>query len=65
MVSAVKNIVEVYASHARNGERMGEWIERVGWERFFSLTGIPFTAQHIDDFTHAVETFRSTTQFKW
>jgi sulfite reductase beta subunit len=65
MVGAVKNIVEVYAAHARKWERMGEWIERIGWEKFFSLTGIPFTDQHIDDFTHAVETFRSTTQFKW
>ncbi|MDP2917762.1 MAG: dissimilatory-type sulfite reductase subunit beta [Dehalococcoidia bacterium] len=65
LVSAVKNIVEVYAANARKWERMGEWIERVGWERFFSLTGIPFTEQHIDDFTHAVETFRTSTHFKW
>ena len=46
-------------------ERMGEWIERIGWERFFTLTGIPFTEQHIDDFTFARETWRTTTQFKW
>lgn len=65
LVEAVKNIVEVYASHAKKWERMGEWIERVGWERFFSLTGIPFTEQHIDDFTHATETYRTTTKFKW
>ncbi|MFC2017274.1 dissimilatory-type sulfite reductase subunit beta [Chloroflexota bacterium] len=65
LVSAVKNIVEVYAANARKWERMGEWIERVGWETFFRLTGIPFTEQHIDDFTHAIETFRTTTQFKW
>ncbi len=30
---------------------MGEWIERIGWPRFFRLTGIEFTKQHIDDFT--------------
>jgi len=65
LVSAVKNIVETYAANARKWERMGEWIERIGWERFFSLTGIEFTEQHIDDYTHAVSTFRSTTQFKW
>jgi len=65
LVSAVKNIVEVYAANARKWERMGEWIERVGWETFFRLTGIPFTEQHIDDFTHAIETFRTTTQFRW
>ena len=64
-VAAVKNIVEVYAKNARKHERVGEWIERVGWERFFSLTGIPFTDQHIDDFDLATETFRSSMQFKW
>ncbi len=64
VVDAIKNIVQVYAKHARIDERMGEWIERIGWERFFSLTGIPFTEYHIDDFTHAVDTYRTTTQFK-
>jgi sulfite reductase beta subunit len=44
---------------------MGEWIDRIGWERFFDLTGIPFTMQLIDDFTLATETFRSTPTFKW
>jgi sulfite reductase beta subunit len=44
---------------------MGEWIERIGWERFFDLSGIPFTAQLIDDYTLAPETFRSTPTFKW
>ncbi|MBI2868720.1 MAG: dissimilatory-type sulfite reductase subunit beta [Chloroflexi bacterium] len=65
LVGAVKNIVEVYAARARKWERMGEWIERIGWERFFDLAEIPFTEQHIDDFTHAVGTFRTSTQFKW
>jgi sulfite reductase beta subunit len=65
VVHAVKNIIEVYAGHARKHERIGEWIERVGWERFFSLTGIPFTDQHIDDFDMASETFRTSAQFKW
>ena len=44
---------------------MGEWIERIGWERFFQLTGIPFTEQHIDDFRHAETTFRRSTHIKW
>jgi len=65
VVSAVKNIVEVYVKHARQHERVGEWINRIGWERFFTLTGIEFTDKHIDDFTMATDTFRSTTQFKW
>ncbi len=65
VVEAVKNLVEVWRGNAKPGERMGEWIDRIGWERFFKLTGIPFTDKHIDDFTHATTTFRSTTQFRF
>lgn len=65
VVEAVKHIVEIWAENARKGERMGEWIERIGWESFFKLTGIPFTDKHIDDFTFSVPTFRSTTQFRF
>ena len=65
VTAAVKNLVEVWAKNAKEGERMGEWIERIGWERFFKLTGIEFTEKHLDNFTHATTTFRSTTQFKF
>jgi sulfite reductase beta subunit len=65
VTDAVKNLVEVWVANAREGERMGEWIGRIGWERFFKLADLPFTDKHIDDFTHAKTTFRSTTQFKF
>ncbi len=65
VTGALKNIVDVYVKDSRKYERLGEWIERIGWEKFFRLTGIPFTEHHIDDFTGATETFRTTTQFKW
>jgi len=64
VVSAVKNIVEVYAKNAKPFERMGEWIERIGWPQFFKLTGIEFTKYHIDDFTHAGETFNRSTHLR-
>lgn len=64
VVSAVKNIVEVYAKNARKYERVGEWINRIGWPKFFDLTGIEFTKYHIDDFKHAGQTYRRTTQMK-
>ncbi len=65
VVDTIKHIVEVYCDSARPGERMGEWIDRVGWERFFKLTDLPFPMQLIDDFELARGTLRSTTQFKW
>jgi len=64
VVEAVVKLVNVYATNARKHERMGEWIERIGWSRFFKLTGIPFTKYHIDDFTHAGETFKRSAQLK-
>ncbi|MBI5076502.1 MAG: dissimilatory-type sulfite reductase subunit beta [Nitrospirae bacterium] len=64
-VAAIKHIVEVYAANARKHERVGEWIERIGWERFFSLTGIDFTFQCIDDFTFMRDTMRTSSTFKW
>ncbi len=65
VTEAIRSLVEVYAKNARAGERYGEWVERIGWERFFKLTDLPFTDKHIDDFTYAAPTFRSTSNFKW
>ena len=65
VVDAVVNIVEVYAKHARKYERMGEWIERIGWPRFFELTGIPFTRYHVDDFRYAGTTFARSTHIRF
>lgn len=64
VVSCVKHIVDVYVKNAKKYERMGEWIERIGWPRFFSLTGIEFTKYHIDDFRYAGLTYRRTTQMR-
>ncbi|MFH1810468.1 MAG: dissimilatory-type sulfite reductase subunit beta [Pseudomonadota bacterium] len=64
VVAAVRNIVDVYAANAHKFERMGEFIERIGWPKFFELTGIEFTKYHIDDFTHAGETFKRLAQLR-
>lgn len=64
-VAAVKHILETYAKDAKKFERVGEWVERIGWEAFFKQTGIEFTYQHIDDFTFARDTFRTASTFKW
>ena len=43
VTSAVKNIVETYAKDAKKYERVGEWINRIGWQKFFEKTGLEFT----------------------
>jgi sulfite reductase beta subunit len=40
VTKAVRDLVELWAANARNYERMGEWINRIGWPRFFELSGI-------------------------
>jgi sulfite reductase beta subunit len=65
VVAAVKNILEVYAKDANKYERVGEWAERIGWEKFFEKCNIPFTEKSIDDYRLAYDTWRTTTQFKF
>ncbi len=64
-VAAVKGILEVYAKDARKYERVGEWAERIGWEKFFEKCNIPFTIKSIDDYRLAYDTWRTTTLFKY
>ena len=64
VVQAVRTIVEVWAKGAHKYERMGEFIERIGWPRFFKLTGFEFTKQHIDDYKHAGLTYKRSAQLR-
>jgi dissimilatory sulfite reductase beta subunit len=64
-VAVVRQILEAYAKDAKKYERIGEWAERIGWEKFFEKTGIPFTEKSIDDYRLAYDTWRTTTQFKF
>ena len=61
IVEAIRNLVELWAKNAKKYERMGEWIERIGWPRFFKMADIQFQKEHIDDFKHAGLTFKRST----
>jgi sulfite reductase beta subunit len=62
----IKHIVQAYEKGANKYERLGEWAERIGWERFFEVCELEFTHHLIDDFRDpAYFTWRQTTQFKF
>jgi sulfite reductase beta subunit len=66
LTDTIKNMVEAYAAGANKYERLGEWAERIGWERFFEVCELPFTHHLIDDFRDpAYYTWRQSTQFKF
>ena len=62
----IRKILIKYAEGANKWERVGEWVERIGWEKFFEICEIPFTYQHIDDYKfQAYDTYRTSMHFKF
>jgi len=62
----IKKMVDAYAKGANKYERLGDWAERIGWERFFEVCDLEFTHHLIDDFRDpAYYTWRQTSQFKF
>ena len=57
----VMRILYAYKDNAKDWERMGEWIERIGWPRFFELTELAFTKHHIETWTGARNTMNHST----
>ena len=62
---SVRKIIEAYAASANKYERIGDWAERIGWERFFEKCDLPFTEHLIDDYRLAYDTYRTSTLFKF
>ena len=65
VVDAIVNIIDVWRKDAHNYERIGEWIERIGWPNFFRMTGIEFQKEHIDDFKNAGLTYKRSTHLTY
>ncbi len=66
MVSAIEKMINAYSNGANKYERLGDWAERIGWERFFDVCELDFTHHLIDDFRDAAyHTWRQSTQFKF
>jgi sulfite reductase beta subunit len=65
VTDAIRNLVELWAKNAHKHERMGEWIERIGWPKFFRMSGIEFKKEHIDDFKHAGLTYKRSAHLTY
>ena len=66
LTKVVRKIMEAYSEGAMKYERLGDWAERIGWEKFFEVCELPFSHHLIDDFRdHAFYTWRQSTNFKW
>jgi sulfite reductase beta subunit len=62
IVAVVKRVVEVWREHAKPGERLGDFIDRIGWTKFLDLVGVPRpTAEYmwIPDIARTFLTYRA------
>ena len=65
VAAAVKNIISVYKADARPWERIADWIDRIGWPRFFEKTGLPFTKYLIDDWRGSRSNLNASTHIRF
>ena len=64
-VSIVTQIVDAWRKYAEPDERMREWINRIGWDRFFKRTGIEVSLKDVDGYIFGNEFARSDLRFGW
>jgi sulfite reductase beta subunit len=64
-MAVVKKILYTYKADARPWERMSDWIDRIGWPRFFEKTGLPFTKYLIDDWRGSRANLNASTHIRF
>lgn len=65
IVEAVTNIIDAWRKDARKDERLREWINRIGWEKFFEKAGIKPSRKHVDGLLGGLRNVRSDLRFRW
>lgn len=65
VADVVQRILKAYQEGGRDWERVGEWIDRIGWKSFFKQTGLEFDQWMIDDYRHARVSFKKSTHLRF
>ena len=61
----VKKILHTYKEDAKDWERINDWIDRIGWPRFFEKTGLPFTKYHVDNWRGARKSLNASAHIRF
>ena len=65
VTEVVGQILTAFKKEGRPWERMGEWIDRVGWKHFFEATGLTFDKDMIDSYRYARTTFNQSAHVRF
>ncbi len=63
--AVVKKILMTYKEDGRPWERMADWIDRIGWPRFFEKCDLPFTKYMIDDWRGSRKSLNASTHIRF
>ena len=58
----IDNIVSRCPTHALS---LNDWIDRIGWPRFFELTELPFSKFHIDNWRGSRKSLNASTHLRF
>lgn len=47
-IGVIDRIIETWKQDAKKGERIADWIDRIGWEKFYEKTQLPFYEQSME-----------------
>jgi len=61
----VKKILYAYKDDAKDWERINDWIDRIGWPRFFEVTELPFTKFHIDNWRGSRKSLNASSHIRF
>jgi sulfite reductase beta subunit len=61
----VKKILHTYKEDAHPWERIADWVDRIGWPRFFEKTGLPFTKYLVDDWRGSRANLNSSAHIRF
>lgn len=64
VTEALDKVLNAYREGGKPYERIGEWIDRIGWPKFFDKTGFAFTKYHIDDTGRSTLNMSAHTRIK-
>ncbi len=63
LLDVVERVLDAWVSGAERGERLGDYIDRVGWPVFLRKAGVPFDLSMVDNFTPV--SIRRNLQMRW
>jgi sulfite reductase beta subunit len=65
VMDVVKRILYAYKEGGRGYERLGEWIDRIGWKKFFGVTELTFDENMIDSYRLAQTSWNHSTHIRF